>query len=1327
MKNSSLHILKAIFSFLLGWLLVLSCTKDDVNQDMPTGVPNPNASEVVVKLLIKGEEILPPSTRALDEDLEGSFQQSLLLFILEKQGDKHIYNCHRSVKKGEAEGSFTVRVPSALKGKDLKFLLFANSKNIIGENPDDRFLEKDEDYIRKNLIQNMYEKWGNWGIPMWAEDTLSPFNVPADGAQSTAVANLKLVRMLARVDVGIGYPKEPNSKSTAAGLNNFKLKNVKVYHSKDRGQLMPNTDAYTTTGTGIDKVITIKSPSMPGGISNIPPYNIQVGEGSNACEREIYLFEQQIKDNSSSGFKKERTCILIEGEYTDTNSKKYTGWYRLDFRGFGDNADYTDVLRSKLYRFNIIEVKGPGYASEEDALNSQASNITVNLQAMDLEQNDIIFDGQSFLSVSTSELLFYQNRNTANFTLNTNYGEGTNNNAAWKIKTDGSTGITATPGMGPSGSTVVSLTWDPLPRTDTEQIIKLAAGNLEKTLLLRYVHENTPGNLTSFSLEPPFLYFLKSGGTGQVGVKSNIIKKWLSTTLGNLEFDVTPETTANTFDVRVKPFPKTGFAPGVEKGAVHVNVKAANAEITAACIINQLTYEKDLTVPLKTMDHGVGSANSASFLDVRYTAEKKAGTYMISFKPLDGGYEISPYLSNPDLASGEGFLQIMATPNKTSKERVVGKLLFEPAEDGRVIDLIGYTAKEFEVKQEPVPAPVVSIQPHNNITELPWSQSQHSFTVSVDNIHFAESDRVRIATSKSRSIDMTVPPSGTLGTPIGLDIKPNRGDNPKSSTLSVEVDGYGDHVGRNEITFTQRAPESINKEPVARPIAELPWNVTNANLSLSQLSNIYEVKATTQEAVNGSPTMTVNLGDKNFRMSEDKSSATLGVTFDTNIGQQARKVKVKAEAIGNRESEKRPVEFTLIQKPSEPGTMRFNEDSRRISWRYNSGGTVAVNSERINPATIRDEIVGDGKRDWLTLEYSHDRFGFVSNTNTTSGERIVTFRLRAQDVAGRAVTSSNTLTIIQEPAPEGSFRFNKGNYTFDRRRQDNVFDMNINDMNLSTFSVGSIPSWMSNVRVEGNTVRGTIGAAPSGNSGPREGTVELRANNYRNQQKTATATFKQKGNTVRAKNIYQRHGMRDEGLKRVTIYLESDSRFIYVKPYISGIDGENIIYDEAFQAPPPPPDPYLTTMQFSYWINKTTASKSRRTVYTVTWENPEGEKSYSYITIEQDGIAAPLYTDDGTIPDRLPVLRPGDWREYNGRITTNGLDDDSKIYVRQTWGSPVKIEYKQDVRVNATDQPFYLKVEIPGDSDSDYFIGELEIYGHINGVKQVLKTIKSSL
>ena len=1255
MKNSSsLYILKPILTFLIGLILVLSCSQEETNPDLPVGVPGPNGSEAVVKLLIKGEAILPPSTRNMSEQTEGSYQDELQLLILEKQADDntYIYNCHRPVEG--TQGNFTVKVPNSLDGKELKFLLFSNSKDIIGD-PDQKFVvtdgtNKNEDYIRTALLLTVNTKWdSSKNIPMWAEDSFT-FRVPTPGAAATPVATLKLMRMLARVDVGLNYNgKELNS--TAQELTNFKLQKIKVYHSKDKGQLMPNTAAYETTGTGADKVITIKTPSIPADGKIITPYEITVPDGSHASERDVYLFEQDM-NLSQADFDVNRTCILVQGEYTAPapaaggTGTTYTGWYRLDFRDFGSDKGYADILRNKLYRFNITAVKGSGFATESDALNSVSSNITVELLAMDLNQNDIIFDGQSFLSVSGSELYFYQDRNTAGFSLTTNYGNG------WKIETNGN-GITATPAEGAMGSSVVDLTWNPLPTGAEQKEIYLTAGNLKKKLILKYVHETAPGDLTNFTLDPPFLYFVKDGGVGKINVTSNITKKYLSPTLGNLDFTIPSVIETTSFDVTVQPFNQSSSEP-VEQGTVNVYIQAANAEVTGKSSINQLTYDKDLDCAPDPMGHGLENKNTPALLDVTYRTGEEAGTYLISFVPTDGGVASGPIPSNP--VNGVGTVKVSASHNKGSKEREVGKLVFAPALNGKEISLIGHTLKKVPVIQSPAPVPVASIRPTGNITDLAWDQPNHSFTVEVDNVNFVETNEVSITTlPKSKMIDMTVPSSGTLGQPVTFTLNPNRGGAPKSRTVKVSVNGYGDHVGEEQVTFTQQAPDAPdpNKEPVlaATPGNSLPWDATEATLNLTNLDKIFEVQAG-KAGVDASKPLDVTLPAEGFNLTPDKSSASMKVTFPKNDIEEERKVKVIATAIGNRESVKKVKEITLTQKGVKKGSIEFVNSTHPLLESEVAKGDIHYNFANIDPKSIKVQ----GGANWINFvvqdptNYKYVSFAATKNTGTT--RRSVTFKMTATDLIGRPVETTAAMTLTQAGSPMLDIPTKNLRLGHLENAQGSL-QLQLANVQESTLRVSSKPNWIKSATIVGQQIK-LVASANSGDSPERTGTLTVEAQDEFGKQISSSVEVKQNANVVLVNNTEIRFdGVSGDKMYHKLININSGSRRLKSARVKTPMGQNDAIYVDVAST-------NSSGANFSFEVkgNLNDYNELTREVE-VEWTSPEDVVTTSRIKIIRSGHPQPTFRiNSGNLPGEIK-LDGGRTYDYTFSVTTGNLKSKS--------------------------------------------------------------------
>lgn len=1262
MKNSSLHMLKPILAFLLGWILVLSCSQEETNPDLPVGVPGPNASEAVVKLLIKGEAILPPSTRNMSDQTEGSYQDELQLLILEKQADDntYIYNCHRPVEG--TQGNFTVKVPNSLDGKELKFLLFSSSKDIIGD-PDQKFVvtdgtNKNEDDIRAALLLTVNTKWDpSKKIPMWAEDSFT-FSAPTPGAPSAPVATLKLMRMLARVDVGLNYNGK-DLNSTSQELTNFKLQKIKVYHSKDKGQLMPNTTAYATTGTGADKVITLKTPSIPADGTNITPYEITVPAGSHASERDVYLFEQDM-NLSQADFDVNRTCILVQGEYTAPapaaggTGTTYTGWYRLDFRDFGSDKGYADILRNKLYRFNITNVKGSGFSTEDDALNSVSSNITVELLPLDLNQNDIIFDGQSFLSVSGSELYFYKDLNTANFSLTTNYGKG------WEIETGGGSGITATPASGAVGSSVVNLTWNTLPSAPAEKEIYLKAGNLKKKLMLKYVHENAPGNLTSFSLDPPLLYFAKSGGVGKINIISNITKKYLSPTLGKLDFTIPSVIETTSFDVTVQPFNQTS-SERMEQGAVNVHVQAANAEVTGQSSINQLTYDKRVDCTPGPMGHGLENKNTPALMDVTYRTSEEAGTYLISFVPTDGGVASGPIPSNP--VNGAGTVKVSASQNKGSKEREVGKLVFSPALNGKEISLIGYTPKEVPVIQAPAPVPVASIRPTGNITDLAWNQSNHSFTVEVDNPNFVETNEVSITTlPKNKMIDMTVPSSGTLGQPVTFTLNPNRGDAPKSRTVKVSVDGHGDHVGEEQVTFTQQAPDAPGKEPVlaATPGNSLAWDATEATLNLTNLDQIFEVQAG-KEIVNASEPLDVTLPAGGFNLTADKSSASMKVTFPKNDIDKERKVKVIATAIGNRESVKKIKEIILTQAKKLFGKIFFPSPTTvEVPWTQNNFGSVPLQMENINKPTQGGVTFSTNPTaDFISLgtDGSAMQYAIAQNQGLA---RTIQITANAQDIWGNNVATPIPLTMTQKGGP-GALEITTKDLILERNDPGRNLVLNMQRIQSSTAKI-TYPSWVQSARLIGDRIE-VVPKANTGDSGERAGDVSIEAKgNDEVLVKSNTVQVKQKANIISVNNSTFTLGgiFDDNAVHSRDVFINEGSRRVQSASIKTTIAPSDNIRPEVYEIQ----NGNKAVFRIKAKGNDRDYGEISRAIE-VNWTSPEGVVTTSTHTIVRPGRPMWIFeVNSGNLPSNNAVqTNINGVALYRFTVTTRNLEYGSAIFL----------------------------------------------------------------
>lgn len=215
----------------------------------------------------------------------------------------------------------------------------------------------------------------------------------------TAIRDVGLLRGIARLDVLL-----------AGGVNNFKLDEVYVYSSKIKGHVVPATGNLEMIQVADNPDIIqykVKAATVPTGeINNNTPLFYPVPAAQSALfEREIYLFEAKAAGQSESS---KATCVVVGGTF---GSDGRTTYYRLDFFRKDENTqeftkDYKDILRNHQYRMVIKSVSGRGYDTPDDAFNSKAINMVVDVTEWDDGQaGDVIFDGQHYLSIKP-EMVF---------------------------------------------------------------------------------------------------------------------------------------------------------------------------------------------------------------------------------------------------------------------------------------------------------------------------------------------------------------------------------------------------------------------------------------------------------------------------------------------------------------------------------------------------------------------------------------------------------------------------------------------------------------------------------------------------------------------------------------------------------------------------------------------------------------------------------------------------------------------------------------------------------------------------------------------------------
>jgi hypothetical protein len=237
------------------------------------------------------------------------------------------------------------------------------------------------------------DKWNTssnyTAFPMWGESEKVTI-----ASTTSSLTTIPLLRMIAKINVQL-------DESKPEVLSKFKLTSVRLYNTNTKGAIVPNSNV-VSEGTGSDR-LKVTGPTIPENAAKYLGPLVYTdfdspGEPDIAIRGAIYTFETKAATQHV-----EATCLVIGGLYEEDTKESY---YRVDFLE-KDNETYRDILRNNQYVVNIIAVKDRGHDTPEDAFDGKS----VNMEADILNWNesgidDIIFDGQFFLSVSQDHFDF---------------------------------------------------------------------------------------------------------------------------------------------------------------------------------------------------------------------------------------------------------------------------------------------------------------------------------------------------------------------------------------------------------------------------------------------------------------------------------------------------------------------------------------------------------------------------------------------------------------------------------------------------------------------------------------------------------------------------------------------------------------------------------------------------------------------------------------------------------------------------------------------------------------------------------------------------------
>lgn len=441
MPSSSIIIpFRNLLSALLFLPLVFSCRQDDPILPVPPVSGKGETAEVTLSVRIP--DFRAANTRGVDD--KGIAEITVLMFAdeggTEKVKVKHdIPGSSLHTLSGSSDTKY-FSVP-VIAGRYKRIALIANAQTELANIT----AGSTYDALKQVEVTGRFGQEGTGTyIPMYGEHApAGGFELKA-GVSQTITQEIPLIRMMARVDI-INLP--------TSGALTVSGNKVSFVNPAGNGRVWVDPTTYNTTATQ-SGYMTPTLPAVLQPASNT--FNWLSGSANSTSPNIItyYLNEQPASSTTLTTYNCNRPCIVINLFY---GGREYA--YRLDYTWDGikggvspyEKGKYMPILRNHRYVFIIKEVKGPGFRTGEEAVNSPENftnhNIVVVPIVIDEAFTDIAFnESGEFLAVSRTKMELPLKQTLAStdnkFELQTNCLTG------WKISCVAADGISTIPDTG---------------------------------------------------------------------------------------------------------------------------------------------------------------------------------------------------------------------------------------------------------------------------------------------------------------------------------------------------------------------------------------------------------------------------------------------------------------------------------------------------------------------------------------------------------------------------------------------------------------------------------------------------------------------------------------------------------------------------------------------------------------------------------------------------------------------------------------------------------------------------------------------------------------
>lgn len=371
------------------------CLRDD-NMECPV-VPGGQA-QFTVSMNVPGT--LDVQTRASAETKIKTLD--LLIFSSTGKTDQNEMFVERKqlsstdINSGSDFYNFKVSFAAAT-GTKYRLVLLANSRagvnaaTLIGKTKNEILSSISFDII--DVLTQVSILQGNY--PMWGE-TEEVYTL----SDNVSIPTIQMLRSLASVQVNLAENVRPT----------FSMHEIRVHNYNNKGYVAPGAGKYSHATRSVNGVTVFQSPSSE-------PMTLGVN-GADASSGSLYFTEC---DNVGAN---NEFAIIVRATYTFGGRTYPDLYYKVLLRD--KNGNRIDVLRNHEYSVTITDVAGPGYATEQEALDDNNNNTYIQAEVVDWNDanQNIVIDGNHYLRVSQPGLELYQEGGGIWIDIETNHPDG---------------------------------------------------------------------------------------------------------------------------------------------------------------------------------------------------------------------------------------------------------------------------------------------------------------------------------------------------------------------------------------------------------------------------------------------------------------------------------------------------------------------------------------------------------------------------------------------------------------------------------------------------------------------------------------------------------------------------------------------------------------------------------------------------------------------------------------------------------------------------------------------------------------------------------------